>query len=164
MHAIDSQPSLADTRSCVGLGPFGCDDDRNVSKGSDAEGSDGHCMSSAISPFYPPKDYKTSLTVFLKRMEEKQVFGLNKKEDIESDKSTAHGYFQHVDFLSSFGLNFENRTDIHNSRQSQDDSLNSANHPKLFNSRFQQPWSVRFYKFQLGLINTREVLRVSPLL
>jgi hypothetical protein len=42
---------------------------------------------------------------------------------------------------------------------SQDDCLNSSSHPKLFNSRYKHTWSVRCYKFQLGLINTREVSR-----
>ncbi len=42
---------------------------------------------------------------------------------------------------------------------SQDDCLNSASHPKLFTSRFlQQSWCIRSYKFQLGLINSLEVL------
>ena len=44
------------------------------------------------------------------------------------------------------------------SRLSEDDCINSSSHPQLFTSRYQQPWSIRFYKFQLGLINTREVL------
>jgi hypothetical protein len=39
----------------------------------------------------------------------------------------------------------------------QDDCLNSTSHPKLFASQYQQAWSVSCYKFQLGLINTREV-------
>ena len=44
----------------------------------------------------------------------------------------------------------------HNSL-SQDDCLNSTSHPKLFASQYQQAWSVSCYKFQLGLINTREI-------
>ncbi len=39
---------------------------------------------------------------------------------------------------------------------SQDDCLNSESRPKLFDLRFQQPWSVRNHKFRLGLINSRE--------
>ncbi len=53
--------------------------------------------------------------------------------------------------VDRFFMNFPSRNKL-----SQDDCLNSANRPKLFSSRYQQPWSVRSYKFQLGLISTRE--------
>ena len=109
---------------------------------------------------------------------------LDKKDSIDyldanqrllSDASKPTVFEQSHEMVSSvssmmYPLYFDNETDFEDAEfdatclfllprgsRSQDDCLNSASHPKLFTSQYQQQWSVRAYKFQLGLINTREV-------
>jgi hypothetical protein len=44
---------------------------------------------------------------------------------------------------------------------SQDDCLNSARYPNLFTSCYQQPWSIRYYKFQLGLTEIAQIRLIN---
>ncbi len=122
----------------------------------------------ACSRFYR-SNYRNALfdafETFQDKIEDRNIFGMNQERDIDTDETFASARSQIVVFRGSCKSTnhsiFENESNLKNdllccNRLSQDDCLNSASHPKLFCSQHQQPWSVRIYKFQVGILNTCE--------
>ncbi len=127
----------------------------------------------ACSRVYRSNYCNASFETFQDKVEGRNIFGMNHERDIDTDETFASARSQIVVFPGSCKSTnhsiSENESNLKNdllrrNRLSQDDCLNSASHPKLFCSQHQQPWSVRIYKFQLGLLNTCEfsVLHSRP--
>ncbi len=132
---------------------------------------DGKCLPSESSQYHHFSSDDALFTTFTDDIEDIDLIQLNKDHE---NISTASAQCQDVEFSdspkSTHRWHLEDLEDFHNDRVyagcmhllprrslSQDDCMNSASHPKLFKSGTQQAWSIRSYKFQLGLINTREV-------
>jgi hypothetical protein len=138
---------------------------------------DSHCLPSTSSRLYRARGNKSYLTS-LDDIEDSTSadFDQNEKRDIEAHISSSRfqSRMEEVSSLSAFTYRpgLDNLNDLEDIKVdtvfmyslprhslSQDDCLNSASHPMLFTSRFlQQAWYIRAYKFQLGLINSREVM------
>ena len=119
------------------------------------------------------RNYNTSFVKYLDKNENIDYLHANQSLDSDASKPTAFEQSYKMDSsvssMSLYHLYFDNETDFEDAEvdavclysiprnRSQDDCLNSASHPKLFTSQYQQQWSVRAHKFQLGLIITREV-------
>jgi hypothetical protein len=156
---------------CCCLNPVSCNDaGQDLSPGSPQFYQARYCTTPITSP----------LTILY---ESEDVHSLDSREmqNIDSDQSPAFFQIQREYFSCSskymYQAYLDDDTDIQETKVhsvcifflpfsslSQDDCLNSARHPKLFSLLHpKQAWSVRYYKFQLGLLNTRELLGPRPL-
>jgi hypothetical protein len=136
---------------------------------------EGPCLPSRSSRVYRASNHSSSVVTFQDKIRSIHFSDMIHKSNFDEYDSFLYAQPKIVDFsvLSRpmYDRYFDDGPNIQDevlhpdcinmlprSRLSEDDCLNSSSHPQLFTSRYQQPWSIRFYKFQLGLINTREVL------
>jgi hypothetical protein len=132
--------------------------------------NDRYFPSSTTSKIHPlATAHDDSFFTFLDKIEDIDFLDMFERRNTDADESTNFLQSLNTDHLSvsSFSrhhkffsqeVNADCRFLPPRSSQSQDDCLNSKIHPELFNLYYQQPWCIRYYKFQLGLINTREVV------
>ena len=131
-----------------------------------------HCLS--LESSHRSRDGKNLVVNFFDESEDLEYFDTDnlKRKNNDIDANESFTLSRYMDF-SVLSMSMYHETEIQKEVRheysiwspprislSQDDCLNSASYPNLFTSCYQQPWSIRYYKFQLGLTNTREIAQI----